>query len=528
LSSRASEASAGYPRQRVVYSLYTVVSLTAVEVDPDTRSLRSLVRDDKGAPFARSRRMTPLVIRGRRVLTPDGPRPAAIHVENGRILRIAVFDDAPRGAAIVEAGDLLVLPGLVDTHVHVNEPGRTEWEGFETATRAAAAGGVTTLLDMPLNSIPATTSTAALRAKAEAARNRMWVDVGFIGGVVPGNAGALHDLATAGALAFKCFLVPSGVDEFQHVTEHDLREAMPILASLGVPLMVHAELRGPIESASAGLAGADRREYATYLASRPPAAEREAVALMAELCAATRARTHVVHLSSAESLPILRDARERGLPMTAETCPHYLAIDAAEIPDGATEFKCAPPIRDRANRDALWAALVRGDIDMIVSDHSPCPPAMKRRESGDFFDAWGGITSLQLGAAIVWREMRERRVPIECLARWMSEAPARLVGLEGRKGRIAAGYDADLVLWDPDGEQVVEAEMLLHRHKLTPYLGRRLPGVVEATYVRGELAYDRRTGPAVAPPGRLIQRPLGRATMTRFDADEADDADSAD
>ncbi|MDQ3996510.1 MAG: allantoinase AllB [Gemmatimonadota bacterium] len=444
------------------------------------------------------------VIRGQRVVTPDGVRPAAIHVERGRIARVGEFADVHAGAATVEAGDLLILPGLVDTHVHVNEPGRTEWEGFETATRAAAAGGVTTLLDMPLNSIPATTSVAALRAKREAATARTWVDVGFIGGVVPGNAVALRDLAQAGVLAFKCFLVPSGVEEFEHVGERDLREAMPILASLDVPLMVHAELPGPIEAAHQTLGGADRRQYATYLASRPPAAETQAVAMMVALCEATRARTHIVHVSSADSVPLLRSARDRGLPMTGETCPHYLAIDAEEIPDGATEFKCAPPVRDRANRAALWAALVRGDLDMIVSDHSPCPPAMKRRETGDWFAAWGGIASLQVGASVVWSDMRQRGLPVGCLVRWMSEAPARLVGLEGRKGRIAPGYDADLVLWDPDAEQVVDPQMLLHRHGITPYAWRQLAGVVEATYVHGELAYDRRSGPVPTPPGQLL------------------------
>jgi allantoinase len=444
------------------------------------------------------------VIRGRRVLTPEGTRPATVHVENGRIARVADFGDAPRGAEVVEAGDLIVMPGLVDTHVHVNEPGRTEWEGFETATRAAAAGGVTTLLDMPLNSIPATTSVEALRAKREVAEGRTWVDVGFIGGVVPGNADQLRDLAEAGVLAFKCFLVPSGVEEFEHVGERDLRDAMPILASLDRPLMVHAELPGPIEDAYLTLGGANPRRYATYLASRPASAETQAVAMMVELCAVTGARTHIVHVSAAESVQLLRLARERRLRITAETCPHYLAIDAEEIPDGATEFKCAPPIRDRANRVALWDGLVRGHLDMIVSDHSPCPPAMKQRDSGDWFAAWGGIASLQLGSSVVWSEMQARGLPVACLVRWMSETPARLAGLERRKGRIAASYDADLVIWNPDAECVVEPGMLLHRHRITPYMGRRLAGVVEATYVRGELTYDRRSGPVATPPGRLL------------------------
>ena len=454
----------------------------------------ALLRDD----------MTALVLRGRRVVTPDGTRSASIHIDNGRIERVAEFGDVPRGAEIVEAGELLVMPGLVDTHVHVNDPGRTEWEGFETATRSAAAGGVTTLLDMPLNSIPATTSAAALQVKADVAAGRTWIDVGFIGGVVPGNANALRDLARAGVLAFKCFLVPSGVEEFSHVTEDDLRKAMPILAELDRPLMVHAELPGPIEDTLPSLGELDHRCYATYLASRPAVAETEAVSLMVELTASTGGRTHIVHVSSAESIPLLREARERGLRVSAETCPHYLAIDAAEIADGATEFKCAPPIRDRANRDALWEALVRGDLDMIVSDHSPCPPSLKRRESGNFFAAWGGVASLQLGVSVVWSEMRQRSLPIGCLARWMSEGPARLVGLDSIKGRIAQGYDADLVLWDPDGEQIVGADMLWCKHPITPYAGRRLPGVVEATYVRGQLAYERSDGPVAKPVGRLL------------------------
>ncbi len=444
------------------------------------------------------------VIRGRRVITPDGTRAAAIHVVDGRIARVAEYGDIPAGAEMVDAADLHVLPGFVDTHVHVNDPGRTEWEGFETATQSAAAGGVTTLLDMPLNSIPATTSAGALQVKADVAAGRTWVDVGFIGGVVPGNASSLRALARNGVLAFKCFLVPSGVDEFAHVDEDDLREAMPILAELDLPLMVHAELPGPIEDTYSSLGTLDRRCYSTYLASRPDVAETKAVSLIVELCASTGARAHVVHVSSSASIPLLREARERGLRVSAETCPHYLAIDATDIADGATEFKCAPPIRDRANRDALWEALVRGDLDMIVSDHSPCPPSLKRRESGDFFAAWGGIASLQLGPSVVWSEMRHRQLPIGCLVRWMSEGPARLAGLDGIKGRIAPGYDADLVLWDADGEQTVDPDALLCRHPITPYAGRRLHGVVEATYVRGALAYDRRNGPSSRPRGRLI------------------------
>ena len=447
----------------------------------------------------------PAAVRGRRVVTPEGIRPATVHVEGGRIARVAEYEDAPADA--LDAGDLVVLPGLVDTHVHVNEPGRTEWEGFESATRSAAAGGVTTLLDMPLNSIPATTTVDALRAKADSARGRTWVDVGFIGGVVPGNAESLGPLREAGVLAFKCFLVPSGVEEFPPVGMPELRAALPVLARLGAVLMVHAEAPEEVERATAaarGAPGADPRRYATYLASRPPASEGTAVARLVRLAKETGARVHVVHLSSGMSVPLVRGARAHGLALTAETCPHYLALDAAEVPDGATQFKCAPPIRARADRDALWGALAEGALEMIVSDHSPCPPAMKGREAGDFFAAWGGIASLQLGLSVVWTEMRARGFPIEDLARWMSEGPARLVELGERKGRIAAGCDADLVLLDPDAERVVDPAALLHRHPVTPYAGRRLAGGVEATYLRGELAYDRRVGPAAAPGGRLL------------------------
>ena len=444
------------------------------------------------------------VVRGTRIVTPEGIRPATIHIEHGRIARVGGVDDPASGNDVVDAGDLVVMPGLVDTHVHVNEPGRTDWEGFETATRAAAAGGVTTLLDMPLNSIPATTSVAALHEKARAARGKTWVDVGFIGGVVPDNASALGNLAREGVRAFKCFLVPSGVPEFHHVTQPDLREAMPILARLGLPLMVHAELPEVVEAATLEAAAGDPVKYATYLASRPPAAEHEAVALVIELAEVTGARVHIVHVSSAQTAHMVSSARGRGVRISAETCPHYLWFAADEVPDGATEYKCAPPIRRSDDRDGLWSALSSGALQMIVSDHSPCPPILKRRDVGDFFVAWGGIASLQLGSSVVWSAMRERGLPIERLVEWMSAAPATLAGLGGRKGALAPGYDADFVLFDPDGALEANDDMLLHRHALTPYLGVTLRGTVEATYVRGMLAFDRRTGPARTPPGDLL------------------------
>jgi len=400
---------------------------------------------------------------------------------------------------ILDVGDSYVLPGLVDTHVHVNEPGRTEWEGFETATRAAAAGGVTTIVDMPLNSIPATTTAAALAEKRAAAAGKCAIDVFFWGGVVPGNAGELESLAAAGVLGFKCFLAPSGVDEFPHVGERDLSEAMPIVARLGLPLLVHAELPEPIDAALAATAGRDPRRYATWLAARPAEAELEAIRLMIRLCVEHGCRVHIVHLSTADALPDLRAARRRGLPITVETCPHYLCFAAEEIPDGATAFKCAPPIRERENRDRLWAALAASEIDLVASDHSPAPPGIKCLDSGDFMKAWGGIPSLELGLAAIWTEASRRGFTPADVVRWMCAGPAQMAGLDGsrgsnvaaRKGSIAVGHDADLVLWNPDREWTVDARRLRQRHPITPYDGRRLKGEVHGVYVRGEKVFER-------------------------------------
>lgn len=429
--------------------------------------------------------MTDLVIRGRRVVTPDGVRAASVHVAEGRIVRVGGWEEAPPDISVVDAGESIVMPGLVDTHVHINEPGRTEWEGFETGTRAAAAGGVTTILDMPLNSIPATTTVDALEAKRQAARGKTVVNVEFIGGVVPGNVGELEALRDAGVRAFKCFLSPSGVHEFPAVGERDLRVAFPVLARLGLPLMVHAE-----DPACLLPGRGSSREYGDYLTTRPVAAERAAITLLTRLMARAPTPVHIVHLSSASSLDIVRTARARGLPLTVETCPHYLTFAAKEIPSGATEYKCAPPIRDKAERDALWEALIAGGIDLIVSDHSPCPPEMKET-GGDFFSAWGGIASLQLSLSAVWTGARARGLKPERIAQWMSAAPARLAGLQNRKGALAAGYDADIVLWDPEARFVVDPTELLHRHKVTPYAGRELYGKVLATYVGGRRIFGR-------------------------------------
>ena len=376
------------------------------------------------------------------------------------------------------------MPGVVDTHVHVNEPGRTEWEGFETITRAAAAGGVTTILDMPLNSIPATTTVAALEAKREAARGNSIVNVEFIGGVVPGNADQILPLAEAGVRAFKCFLSPSGVPEFENVGENDLREAFPLLARSGLPLMVHAE------DPSCLLEGASSRRYEDYLASRPVKAEHSAIEMLVRLMEWCPTRVHIVHLSSASSLEIVRKAKAKGLRLTVETCPHYLTFAAEDIPAGATEYKCAPPIRSAVERDALWDALIRGDIDLVASDHSPCPPSMKE-SAGDFFGAWGGIASLQVALPAVWTGARARGIDAERIAEWMCTATAKLAGLSGRKGAIGEGRDADLTIWNPDESFIVSAEKLQHRHPVTPYAGRRLFGVVERTIVGGKLVFQR-------------------------------------
>jgi allantoinase len=447
-----------------------------------------------------------LVVRGRRVVTPEGERAAAIHVRGGVIAAVSAYDDIVQGMPVHEAGDFVVMPGVVDTHVHINEPGRTDWEGFSSATRAAAAGGVTTLIEMPLNSIPATTTAAALREKLAAASGKLYVDTGFWGGVVPGNSEALRELWDAGVFGFKCFLAPSGVDEFSHVTETNLRVALPKLAGMRAPLLAHAELPGPIEKAAASLAkNASPQKYVTWLAARPREAENEAVALLLRLGAEFGARIHIVHISSSDALGLLRGAKDAGGAVTAETCPHYLTFVAEEIADGATEFKCAPPIRESENREKLWQGLSDGTLDFVVTDHSPCPPAMKRSEEGDFLRSWGGITSLQLSLPAVWTEARGRGYAVTHLAKWLCEGPARLAGLTGKKGMIAVGSDADFVIWEPEAKFRVEPAQLYHRHKVTPYAGRELSGRVEATFLRGRKIFERGEF-AAGPVGHVLQR----------------------
>ena len=441
--------------------------------------------------------MSALVIRGQRVLLDGELKPAALHIDNGRITRITPLEGAT-GTQTVDAGTKVVAPGVVDSHVHINEPGRTEWEGFRTATEAAAAGGITTLVDMPLNCIPATTSRAAAEAKRVELASQLHVDVAFWGGVIPGNVGELEGLARFGVPGCKCFLCPSGVDEFPHVGRDDLEEALPVLKDLGLTLLVHAEAPGPLEVAEASVEGADPRRYDTYLRSRPARAEDEAIAMVIALAKKYRARAHIVHLASGGAVELLARAQADGVAISAETCLHYLGFHDGDIPDGATHYKCAPPIRDAANREQLWKGLERGVLTQVVSDHSPCTPALKKPDTGDFVGAWGGIASLQLGLSALWTMARARGHGVAQVWKWNSEGPARLASLQRRKGKLAPGFDADVVVWDDVQTFVVKGEALRHRHKVTPWAGRTLQGVVEQTWVGGKLAYSAEKGLAPA------------------------------
>jgi allantoinase len=437
-----------------------------------------------------------VVIRAPRAITANGEEGLCVGVADGRIAAVAPLGERLDAAQVVDLEpDEVLLPGLVDSHVHVNEPGRTDWEGFETATQAAAAGGVTTIIDMPLNSIPPTVDVAALEAKKKAAEGKCSVDVGFWGGAVPGNLGELRALHEAGVFGFKCFLIDSGVEEFPPLSAAELEEYLREVASFDGLMIVHAEDPAEIERAPQPEGG----RYDTFLRSRPPSAERRAITTVLEGTRRTGARTHVLHLSSADAVPDLRAARAEGLPITVETCPHYLSFEAETIQEGATQFKCCPPIREAANREQLWQALAAGDIDCVVSDHSPCTADLKRLDVGDFGLAWGGVSSLQIGLPAVWTGARARGHALEDVVRWMAEHPARLAGLR-TKGRLAVGYDADFCVFAPDDEFAVDPRRLHHRNPVTPYAGRRLDGVVRSTWLRGRPVAEHQ------PRGRFLVR----------------------
>lgn len=438
-----------------------------------------------------------LLLRSTRVVTPEGTRPAAVAVAGGTIDAVVPYEtEVPAGVRLEDLGDDVLLPGLVDTHVHVNDPGRTEWEGFWTATRAAAAGGITTLLDMPLNSLPPTTTVGHLRTKQQVAATKAHIDTGFWGGAVPANVKDLRPLYEAGVFGFKCFLSPSGVEEFPELDQGQLARSMAEIAGFGGLLIVHAE--DPHH-----LAAAPQRSgpaYADFLASRPRDAENTAIEGLIAHAARLNARIHVLHLSSSDALPLIAAAKRDGVRVTVESCPHFLTLTAEEVPDGATEFKCCPPIREAANQDALWGGLADGTIDCIVSDHSPCTTDLK---TPDFASAWGGISSLQLGLPAVWTEARRRGHALDDVVRWMSAAPAALAGL-ARKGAIEAGRDADFAVLAPDETFTVDPAELFHRNQVTAYAGKTLHGVVKSTWLRGRrIAAD---GVFTEPTGRLLER----------------------
>jgi allantoinase len=437
-----------------------------------------------------------VLLRAPRAITSAGEVARSIGVSNGRIHAIEPYTSDLAAAQTVQLGeDVVLLPGLVDTHVHINEPGRTEWEGFATATRAAAAGGITTILDMPLNSIPPTVDVTALQIKRSAAKGQCFVDVGFWGGAIPGNLEQLRGLHDAGVFGFKCFLLPSGVPEFPQLRPEQLEEYLTVVRGFGALMIVHAENDVAIDRAPP----ARGESYRTYLASRPRGAENVAIAQVIEAARWTGARVHIVHLSSSDALPMIRSARRDGVRLTAETCPHYLVFAAEEVLDGATQYKCCPPIREAENRELLWAGLADEVVDCVVSDHSPCTPELKRLDIGDFGIAWGGIASLQVSLPAVWTEARRRGHSLCDVARWMAERPAALAGLS-RKGQIALGYDADFTVFAPDEAFVVDPARLYHRNPITPYAGRPLAGVVRDTWLRGM----RVTGDT--PNGELLTR----------------------
>lgn len=430
-------------------------------------------------------------IKSRAVLLPN-PKgsgscltPATVLVEQEKISAILNHNDSEVSVPIIDVGDDVVMPGICDTHVHMNEPGRTEWEGISTATKAAAAGGITTLIDMPLNSIPPTTTVHALELKRKSAKETAFVDYGFWGGVIPENLDSLKPLVEAGVLGFKAFMIDSGVPEFPMAQESVLREGLSILSKLNVPLLVHAEVESKVQIKNLSVT-----QYQHYLESRPQKWEIDAIKKIISIAEELKARVHVVHLSAANALQEIASAKKRGVLVSAETCPHYLTLKAEDVPEGATHFKCAPPIRENSNRNRLWEGLSDGIIDFIVSDHSPCTPQLKHLDTGNFDSAWGGIAGLQFGLPVIWTELSARGLGVSELSHWLSTATSNFLNLTGKTGKIEKGADADLVVWDPNSEFTLKEDQIFHRHKVTPYLGKKLKGIVKKTFVRGNKVYD--------------------------------------
>ncbi|MBT4753738.1 MAG: allantoinase AllB [Candidatus Marinimicrobia bacterium] len=423
-------------------------------------------------------------IASQKVLTLEGEKPAAILIKGEKILDVVSIENIPENCPTEDMGNNMIMPGLVDAHVHINEPGRTDWEGFETATKAAAAGGITTIVDMPLNCIPVTTTVDALNQKIIATKDQLWIDCGFYGGLIPDNIQDLESLADAGVLGFKAFLSPSGIDEFPNISEKHLREALPILAKKGIPVLVHAELENGATSSE------ENKTYKYFQESRPKSWENNAIKLLIQLCREFNVHIHIVHLSSADILPEIAQTRKDGFPLTVETCPHYLHFSSERISDGDTRFKCAPPIWNGENRENLWAGLEEGIINFITSDHSPCTPELKNLEAGNFEKAWGGISSIQFALPVIWTECKQRGYSLEQLINWMSKQPAKFIGKDQQKGQISPGFDADLVCWNPDKKYIIKKEVIHHKNKLTPYEGESLYGVVNATFLRGQKVYE--------------------------------------
>lgn len=436
--------------------------------------------------------MNTFALRSQKIVTPDHIFPGTIVIEEGKIAEIADYNKT-LSCPLYDKGEKAIMAGLVDTHVHINEPGRTDWEGFYTGTQAAAAGGITTLIDMPLNCTPVTTSADALNTKLHAIKDKLWIDCGFWGGVIPGNINGLEDLLQAGVLGVKSFLIDSGIDDFPPVTATDMREAIKILSRYNVPYLVHAELdTDNVQPPSIG------QSYNSFLQSRPAKWENDAIDLIIRLAQEAEhqgctARMHIVHLSSAQALPAIAAARTQGLHITTETCPHYLTLHAETIPDGKTLFKCCPPIREANNCKQLWQGIKEGLIDFIVSDHSPCLPTLKHIDSGDLEKAWGGISSLQFSLPLIWTEAQQHGLTLSDLTRLMSVATAEFAGLGQQKGKIAEGYDADLIIFDSHSRYAITPELIRFRHKVTPYADKTVMGNIEQTYLRGQLIYDNNT-----------------------------------